>query len=186
MLGGRFLMRATRLSGAAGRRIVALLATILIGLFGLGVGAAYAYLTSHGAGSGAASTGTASQVNVIAVAGGNSPASTLVPGGSADLVLEFNNPNAYPVTIVGIAQNGNVTPSNGTGPGTACAGPTGDNTGVGVTNSVLNVSVPSGNNVVVHIDTANGGVNGATMSTSSASGCQGATFQIPVTVTVRR
>jgi hypothetical protein len=28
--------------------------------------------------------------------------------------------------------------------------------------------------------------NGASMNTSSASGCQGATFQIPVTVTVQR
>jgi hypothetical protein len=28
--------------------------------------------------------------------------------------------------------------------------------------------------------------NGASMNTNSASGCQGATFQIPVTLTVQR
>jgi len=40
--------------------------------------------------------------------------------------------------------------------------------------------VPAGANITVHIPGA------VSMSTASASGCQGATFQVPVDVTVHR
>lgn len=181
----RRLLTRTSFPPSTVRRTITLLTAAAVVVVGLGAGAAYAYWTAPGTGSGVATTGAPSQVHVIAVASGNDAATTLVPGGSADLVLEFNNPNSYQVTIVGIAQNGSVSPSGGNGPGTACSGSP-DNTGVGVTTSALNVPVAAGNNVVVHIDVANAGVNGATMSTSSVSGCQGATFQIPVTVTLHR
>lgn len=180
----RLLTRLNSVSPRLTGRAIAGLGTVVILTLGAGAGVAYARWTSHGAGSAVATVGTTSTVQVIAIAGGNNPSSTLVPGGSADLVLEFNNPNAIPVTIVGIVKNGNVSVSGGTGPGTPCTGGSSGNTGVDVTSSVLSVPIAVGNNVVVHIDTAHGGINGATMTTGSASGCQGATFKIPVTVTV--
>jgi hypothetical protein len=147
----------------------------------LGAGAAYAYWTSHGAGSGAVTTtGAGATVHVIAVTGGNDPATRLAPGGTAELVLELSNPNSFAVTISGITQNGDVTPNGGSGPGAACTGGAGGTTGVSVPSQGISVAVASGAHVVVRVPA------GASMSTGSASGCQGATFEIPVTVMVQQ
>jgi hypothetical protein len=154
----------------ARRRGLVIGATIAV-VVGLGAGSVFAYFTAVGSGSGVASTGTAQDVTVIAATGG-APSSSLYPGKTgADLVVELNNPNSYAVTIVGITQNGAAVPVGASGTCTT--------TGVTVpTQSGLSVSVASGTNVVVHIS------NGASMSSSSDSGCQGAAFQIPVTLTV--
>jgi hypothetical protein len=152
-------------------KLFLVLASVMV-LSGAVAGGAYAYWTAHGSGSGTASVGTPLNVTVGAASGTTS--SLLVPGGSADLLVKLDNPNAYSVTIVGISQSGTVSVTGGTG----C---TAANAGVTVpTQAALNVSVATGTGVVVHIP------NGASMSTSSASGCQGASFQIPVTVTVQR
>ena len=144
---------------------------------GLAAGGAFSYFTSSGSGSGGGGVGTAQAVTVVAATG--TPSSQLTPGGSADLVLELTNPNSYPVRIIGIAQRGtDVTPVGATGPGTPCSSTT---TGVTVPSQLgLSISVASGSNVTVHIPGA------VSMSTSSASGCQGATFQVPVDVAVQR
>jgi hypothetical protein len=102
------------------------------------------------------------------------------------LRVQLNNPNSFSVTVTGIAQNGPVTVVGGTG----CTSDSGTwpsitlgNSGVSVpTMTGLSIAVASGpiTNVVIHVPT------GAFMNTSSASGCQGATFQIPVTLTVQR
>ncbi len=154
-------------------KLLLILASVMA-LTGAVAGGAYAYWTAHGSGNGIASAGTPLNVTVDAASG--TPSSLLVPGGSADLLVKLDNPNAYSVTIVGISQNlgGTVSVTGGTG----C---TAANSGVTVpTSAGLNVTVATGTGVVVHIP------NGASMSTSSASGCQGASFQIPMTVTVQR
>jgi hypothetical protein len=98
--------------------------------------------------------------------------SKLIPGATADLSLQLNNPNGYAVTVTGISQNGTVTVVGGSGCTTS---------GVSVpTKAGLSVTVASGNNAVAHIP------NGASMDISSDSGCQGASFHIPVTLTVQR
>jgi hypothetical protein len=75
--------------------------------------------------------------------------------------------------IVGIAQNGTATPEGGSG----C---TSSNDGVTVpTQSGLSMSLAPGTQVL-HFSGA------AAMSTSSSSGCQGATFDVPVTLTVQQ
>lgn len=146
-----------------------------------GGGAAFGYWTSHGNGTVAVATaGGPANVHVIAVTGGNTPSTSLSPGQTADLLLELNNPNAYPVTIVSISQSGTVSPSGGAGPGAACIGGSGGTTGVSVPTQTVSVAVASGAQVVVHIP------GGASMNATSASGCQDASFQIPVTVTVQR
>lgn len=158
------------------RRLFVALTAVVALVVGLGAGGAYAYWRAQGSGSGTASVGTPAGVTVVAATA--TPSSKLIPGSTADLVVQLDNPNVYSVTIVGIAQVGTtVTPVGGTGPGTACSSA---NTGVSVpTQTGLSLTVANGSNTF-HL------TNAATMAASSASGCQGASFQIPVTVTVQR
>lgn len=138
-------------------------------VLGLSAGSAYAYLNAHGAGNGKATVGT---LTVAVVASAGTPSSTLFPNGTADLTLTLNS-NASG-TITGITQNGTLSVSGGSG------GCSASNSGVSVpTNNTLSVSVAAGSGVVVHIP------NAASMSSSSNNGCQGATFSIPVTITVQ-
>ena len=148
--------------------------TAAVILLGVAAGSAYGYWRTSGSGSGTASTGTAQAVTIEAANG--SPATKLIPGNTADLVLTLDNPNSYAVTIVGIAQNtgGSVSIVGG-------AGCTAGNSAVSVpTQSGLSVAVAPGSGQTVHI------AKGAAMGTASNSGCQGASFQIPVNVTVQR
>lgn len=147
-----------------------------------GGGAAYAYWSGQsGAGSGVATTTPGlADVHLVAVTGGNDPSTLLSPGRAADLIVEVNNPNPRPVTIVSITQAGDVTPVGGTGPGPACTGGSSGTTGVTVPTQTVSLSVASGPQIVLHIP------GGALMSMSSASGCQGASFHIPLTATVQQ
>jgi hypothetical protein len=143
-------------------------------LTGALAGGAYAYWTAHGTGSGTASVGAPLSVTVQAASG--TPSSALLPSGTADLLVQVTNPNAYPVTIVGVSQNLSETVSVSGGTGCTAA-----NAGVAVPTQVgLTVSIAPGPSVVVHIP------SGASMTAGSAGGCQGASFQIPVTLTVQR
>jgi hypothetical protein len=146
-------------------------------VLGLGAGAAFAYFTSTGSGSGAATTGTAQPVTVLQTSA--TVTNKLYPGGSGDLRVKLDNPNGYPVTIVAIAAgSGTVTGSGGIG---TCT-----NTGVSVSpQSGLSITVASdpnlpNNPVSVVIP------DGVSMSTSSDSACQSATFQVPVAITVQK
>ena len=139
----------------------------------LGAGEAFAYWNTHGTGSAAESTGTSAAVTVQAVASGT-VSSKLVPGGSADLLVQLDNPNRT-VTVVGVAQDTSRTAQVVGGSGCTAA-----NSGVSVTTQTgLAVAVGTGTQVV-HI------ANGAGMAAGSASGCQGAVVELPVTVTVDR
>jgi hypothetical protein len=155
-------MRMPLLVGAVGALVL-----------GLGAGAAYGYFTSSGHGSGAASTGTAQSVTVVAASG--TVTNKLYPGTSGDLLVELDNPNSYAVNIVSLSPGtGSVTASGGVGTCTT--------TGVSAaTLNGLNISVAANStNLVVTIP------SGATMSTSSQTGCQGATFSVPVSLTVHK
>jgi hypothetical protein len=150
--------RAPLAVGAAGALVI-----------GLGVGAAWGYFASTGSGSGVVSVG-AKSVTVEAATG--TPSSELIPGTRADLTLTLDNPNSYPLMIVSITQSGSVT----AGQSGTCS-----NSAVSVpTQSGLSIPVASGEGVVVHIP------NGASMGATSDSGCQGASFHIPVTITVQQ
>src|SRR5205823_3067683 len=74
-----------------------------------GVGSAYAYWSSTGAGSGSAANTTMQTVSVDAFVAGDGPQTTLVPGGSADVVLRATNPNPYAVTVYAVSPNGAVS-----------------------------------------------------------------------------
>jgi hypothetical protein len=133
---------------------------------------AHAYFRASGSGSGTGATGTLQPATLVALVTSDTPTSTLVPGGSADLILKINNPASSNVTLVGIAPKtgGTVTPSL---PGCTTSGVS------LATIGALAITLTPGSNTV-HIG------NGATMSTASVSGCQGATFAIDVTITVHQ
>jgi hypothetical protein len=156
-------------SMSAKRGFVAALS--VVGVLALG-GAAWAYFRSSGSGNGHGTTGTMSTVILNAVAG--TPSAALYPGGTGDVSIEVNNPNDYAVTLVSVTGNGTITPDAGH------AGCT--TTGVTFANQTgLSTSIPaSATNYQVHFSGA------VSMSASSSSGCQGASFSIPVTITVEK
>src|SRR4051794_18656172 len=134
-------------------------------------GAAYGIVTGGGSGTGSASAGTLQTVTASAFVGGGTPHSQLFPGGPrADVMLRLNNPTSYPVQLFSGSGNGSIT---------ADASHSGcTTTGVTFTPpSSPNVTIPTGSSLV-HLSGA------ASMSTASVNACQGATFSIPVTVTV--
>lgn len=148
------------------------LLTAAIALFvALAAGAAYAYFTSHGSGTGHGTTGTIQPVTVAAFVGGDTPSSTLLPGGTADVIVRVSNPNAFSVKLVSVSGNGTITASGGIGTCTT--------TGVTFTNqSGLSATIAASGTTLVHLAGA------ANMSSASQTGCQGATFSIPVSITV--
>jgi hypothetical protein len=140
---------------------------------GLSAGAAYAHWTSSGSGSGSGTTGTLQPVTVTAFVGGDSPSSNLFPGGSADVILRVNNPNAYTVTLVSISGNGTIAPDGGHASCTT--------TGVSFINQAgLSTTIGASGTTLVHLSSA------ASMGINSSNGCQGATFSIPVSITVHK
>lgn len=156
----------------AGRVLSLLVGAVLALTAGLGSGVATAYWTTTGTGIGSATTASPQAVTLIAATG--TVFDKLIPGGTADLLVALNNPNSYAVTITGISQQ--------TGTPIVAAGSIGTCTVTGVsvpTRPDLTITVASGDNVTVHVPA------GAAMSAASDSGCQGATFRIPVIVTVR-
>jgi hypothetical protein len=164
MLGGRLLMARKWIIGVGGA-VVALVALDV---------SAYAFFRANGSGTGTASVATPMAVTLAAVAGGDSATTKLQPGGIGDVILRVSNPNGFAVTLVSVTGNGTITPDGSH----SCA-----TTGVTFTNQT-NLSVPinptgSGSQLV--------DLTGAVaMSAASSTGCQGATFSIPVTITVHR
>lgn len=145
---------------------VVIVATVVLGL-----GTAFAYFSASGSGTGSATTGTLQTVTLIAVTG--TPSTPLLPGGAGDVLIELHNPNGFAVTLVSVTATGPATPDAGH-PGCTT-------TGVSFTNQTgLSIPIAASGNTPVDLTGA------ATMSAASSSGCQGATFSIPVTIEVRK
>jgi hypothetical protein len=145
----------------------------LILLAGLATGAfAYYHGQVSGSGNGGASTTQMQTVTVAAFVGGDSSTTSLLPGTSADVILRASNPNTFSVTVYSVAANGSVVGTAGC-PGTnltftAPASP--------VTPTVTLLT----GSTLIHLPGA------AALGTNAPNACQGVTFQIPVTLTVRR
>lgn len=145
------------------RKTIVLVA-LVGGLFVAGVATA-AWLGT-GAGSGSAK---ATSFQDLTVSGGTATAE-LYPGASNQhLFLHIVNPNPFAVTVTAV--------NNGAGSITADGGHAScTTTGVTFTNQTgLSISVPANGST----DTS---VNGVSMDNTSSTGCQGATFTVPVTV----
>jgi hypothetical protein len=143
---------------------------------GATAGGAYAYWTTHSTGTGLAQSGAAASATIMDVnvdVASGVPATALHPGGTAELLVQVRNPGGADLTITGVAQQGQVVVDGGKG----C---TPDDAAVSVTTTTgLAERIPAGTTTVVRLP----GV--AAMGLASASGCQGATFHIPVVVTVQ-
>ena len=139
-------------------------------VFALGGGAAYGYFTSHGSGNGSGSTGTMQSVTVAAISG-QTPNTLLLPGSSGEIIVNVHNPNSYQVHLVSVTF-GTINASGGSG----C---TAGNSGVTLTDQPsISFAIPPSSTTLVRLAGA------ASMSTSSNSGCQGATFSATATITV--
>jgi hypothetical protein len=153
------------------RRLLVMLAGLIA--TALSTGTASASWSSAGAGAGSASAGAglASLTTTATVATG----AALAPGGAATaLSLKVNNPGSLPVTVTSVALDGSrsIGVSGAVG---ACVNPP------------LTVTTPVGWS---GLTVPAGGTTGATtipgavsLGAAASSGCQGATFTIPVTLT---
>jgi hypothetical protein len=155
----------------AARRLVAGGVAAALGLAGT---AAWAYWSATGAGAGSAESGSMQAVTVTALVAGDQPGSALLPGGAAaDVVLRVHNPNPYPVQVTSVAAAGAVSAD--------AAHPACTSTGVTFLPPVNpQITVAAASTLLVDLPAA------ATMAASAPSGCQGATFAVPVTVLARR
>ncbi len=150
------------------RRSLLLIAPVACIVVGLSSGAAYAYFSSSGHGTGSASVGS---MQTVAISGTVSPNTPLLPGGSGDVTFKVTNPNNFAVTLVSVVGNGTITSNQSN-----CT-----TTGVTFTNQTgLSTSIPADNTATIDLPGA------ATMSTASSAGCQGATFSVPVTISVEK
>lgn len=139
----------------------------------LGVGAcagtAYAVFTATASASSQSAVSTLKAVLVLPATGASTM--PLYPGQSAPLRLTLTNPNPSAVTITDVSQSGTVTVVGGSG----C---TSANSGVSVpTQSSLDIQLAPG----THSFTL---ATGASMATTSYTGCQGASFRVPLAVRV--
>lgn len=140
--------------------IVALSATAV-----LGASAAFAAWTVGGGGTGTA-TATSSLNLTTSVA---TTTAALYPGiTGASLYLTVNNPNPFAVAITSVNANGAATADAGH-PGCVT-------TGVSYTTTAVTRTVPANGSLSFTVPSV-------AMSNASDTGCQGATFTIPVTFT---
>lgn len=137
-------------------------------LLGLGAGSAFGYFTASGAGNGSASTAT--MMPVTGTLG--TPTTRLVPGGTADVAVMVTNPNPFPVTVVSAVGDSILTVDAAH---QSCPADSVTFT----TPSVVNEPIPANTTQVLSIPGA------ASMDESTPNECQGATFSIPLTLTVR-
>lgn len=149
-----------------GRLVTALAAAVVLSTAG---GVAYAYWTTTGSGTGSGSTGT---VVALTTSASTPSATQLVPGGSAPLVVTVTNPNASGVVITSIQLDGTRSVGVSGAVGTCTAPP------VGV-DATTNLPLAAGATATFEVAGA------TTLGSSAASGCQGATFTIPVVLTGR-
>jgi len=144
-----------------GLPVIALLAVLLAGTT-----SAWAYWRAAGTGTGRAAVDRLA-IEVQAPDGPN--AALLLPGGTGDALVRVHNAGTVPVTVISVQPNGVPVAGNGCTP-----------TGVGFTGrDGLDWPIPAGGTVTRSLP---GTVR---MALDAAAGCQGTSFAIPVTVTVR-
>jgi hypothetical protein len=132
----------------------------------LGIGTAFGVWTVGGGGSGTA-TATSAQPLTTSVA---TTTAQLYPGiTGANLYVTANNPNPFPVTITSVNANGAAVPDAGHAAGCVT-------TGVSYATTATSQVVPANGSLSFTVP-------GVSMTNASDTGCQGATFTIPVTFT---
>jgi hypothetical protein len=156
----------------AGRTFV-LVATIA-GAVILPSGIAQAYWRSAGSGTGSAGTGTVS--SLTGLTGSAASTGLLAPGGTGSLVVSVSNPNPTPITVTAIS-TGSVSVSVSGAAGTCT--PTDPAISLATPSAGLPFTVPANGTATATLTDA------LAMGVTAASGCQSATFSVPVTLTGR-
>jgi hypothetical protein len=164
-------LQSERRNARIGRRL-ALIIGVAIAVTAATSGIAFAYWGSRGAGTGSAATGTMT-IQVDAIQGADVNGASLVPGGTGDVIVRVTNPNSFDVHVTAISGNGTPTASTGCTPTGVTFTPPTDY-------SAPNFTLTAGAATLYRL------VGAASMNLSSASNCQGATFTIPVSVTVEK
>lgn len=159
--------------GISGSRIIRFLVALSL-VLGSGR-VAYGHWSTSGTGSANTAVPSFQTVLVLALTGTDAPDSALVPGSTADVVLRISNPNPYQVTVYSIEGSGTIVADAGH---PLCT-PTGVTFTAPATPPVPPITLPPGE-TLLHLPGA------ATMAYTSASACQGARFEIPVTLTTRQ
>lgn len=168
-------MTTTARTAPAGRGLKAAALTGI--MFAACAGTAYAFWTgAAGTGSGSAAAATMQAVTVDALVAGDGPQATLVPGGTADVVLRITNPNPYAVQVYSVTAGGQAT-ADAAHPG--C-------TTTGVTFTGTSAPLSPATYVAANSSTLLTLPGTAAMDTTSLAACQGATFHLPVTAEVRK
>jgi hypothetical protein len=157
------------------RHIFSMTTAIVLAIAVVMVGAAagYAYWTDAGEGTGGSSTGTLQAVVVTGSVA--TPTSVLLPGRTASAAFRVTNPNHFDVTLTTVTQDGAITVSGGSSCDAANAKVTfTDQTALDITvlANTVDQEVELGADVV-------------SMGADSANGCQSASFNIPITVSVQ-
>ena len=177
----------TRLERALQRRAQRKRRSMIVGVVVavvLVAGVAFAAWTASGSGSGSAEAVSAQDLTTTAA---TPQSAQLYPGGTGDLELTINNPNPYPVRVTGVAfdATGYVDSDQASDctDAPASTNPTGVTfngyTANGTTEPYLDVPAASGGTDGTATFTLAGTVS---MDNTSANGCQGAVFDIPVTL----
>lgn len=166
------------------RRLVLIVLGVPALVLGLSAGTAYAYFSTTASGSGNADVGT---LQPVVVEQARATFGLLIPGGKAGLTLTLTNPNAFPVTLVGVTETGTATTVTVTPPSTPATACDGANAGVSLSSTVathLPVTIPAhathptGFTLVI--------ATGVVMGLTSPSACQTRAFSIPITVAVQK
>jgi hypothetical protein len=147
---------------------------ILALVLGIGAGSAYGFLATHGSGTGLAGTGT---MQTVTMATAGTPSTPLLPGKTGDVVFSVTNPNNFPVSLVGAAlETGSaITPDEGhSGCTTTDGSPA---VTLNVPSGDLPVAIPANTTMPINL------VGAATMDANATSNCQGAVFDIPLSIT---
>lgn len=149
------------------------LTTLAITLLVLGVaGLVYAAWLTGGSGSGYAKAGNAQNLSTIDVSADvTTLPNALYPEADGDVLIQIHNPNSFPVQVTDIAGSGAITAAGGIGTCTTTGVTFTDQTGLSIPVSA------NGNSAETTL------TNAAHMDNTSDTGCQNATFTIPVTLT---
>lgn len=136
----------------------------------LEAGLASAAWLSSGGGTASSRAGQALPPTTAVVPGTAFTTNLLYPGTSGDVKITVNNPNVYPVRVTSVAPTGAPTAAGGVG---TCA-----TTGVSLTAASPGTAIPANGSATLTLAGA------ASMTSASETGCQNATFTIPVTVAI--
>ncbi len=155
------------------RRALVTVGTVAAAL-ALPSGVAQAYWMATGTGTGSATAGALT--SLTGLTGTAAATGALIPGGTGSLVVAVQNPNTVPITVTAIS-TGSV--SVGVSGAAGICSATDPAISLITPASGLPFTVPAGGNVTVILADA------VAMGAAAQSGCQSATFSVPVTLTGR-